>query len=227
MDARGAATPLVGDGFDQLALGSRVRSSTVTRFGVHPQHARRITGDDCVGRDIAGHDAAGADDGMLADHDARKNRRAGADRCSRAHQRGFDSPVGGALQLSVRVVARGYRSLMNMTPWPMKTRSSIVTPSQMKVWLEILQRRPTVAFFWISTNAPIWVSSPIAATVQVEEAAEPDVRPQLHIRRDRDVVVECVVHGPVRVTPPAYAAPLPEITARGVASRILMSIHSE
>ena len=36
---------------------------------------------------------------------------------------------------------------MNITPWPMKTWSSIVTPSQMKVWLEILQRRPIVAFF--------------------------------------------------------------------------------
>jgi hypothetical protein len=43
----------------------------------------------------------------------------------------------------------------------MNTWSSIVTPSQMKVWLEILHRRPTVAFFWISTNAPILVSSPM------------------------------------------------------------------
>ena len=38
----------------------------------------------------------------------------------------------------------------------------MVTPSQMKVWLEILQRRPMVAFFWISTKAPIFVSSPIS-----------------------------------------------------------------
>ena len=41
------------------------------------------------------------------------------------------------------VVARGYASLMNVTLWPMKTLSSMCTPSQMKVWLEILQRRPT------------------------------------------------------------------------------------
>ncbi len=34
----------------------------------------------------------------------------------------------------------------------MKTLSSIVTPSQMKVWLEILQRLPTLAFFWISSH---------------------------------------------------------------------------
>ena len=32
----------------------------------------------------------------------------------------------------------------------------------MKVWLEILQLLPTMAFFWISTKAPILVSSPIS-----------------------------------------------------------------
>src|SRR5215472_17881529 len=58
-------------------------------------------------------------------------------------------------------VARGYESLMKVTPWPMNTLSSIVTPSQIKVWLEILQLLPTLAFFWISTNAPIFVLSPI------------------------------------------------------------------
>ena len=36
------------------------------------------------------------------------------------------------------------------------------TPSQMKEWLEILQRLPTLACFWISTNAPILVSLPIS-----------------------------------------------------------------
>ena len=34
---------------------------------------------------------------------------------------------------------------MNITPWPMNTSSSIVTPSQMKVWDEILQRAPIMA----------------------------------------------------------------------------------
>src|SRR5690348_14140668 len=51
---------------------------------------------------------------------------------------------------------------MKVTPWPMKTSSSRVTPSQMKVWLEILQFLPTFAFFWISTKAPILVLSPIS-----------------------------------------------------------------
>src|SRR5688572_22522171 len=42
----------------------------------------------------------------------------------------------------------------------MNTLSSIMTPSQIKEWLEILQFFPTVAFFWISTNVPIFVLSP-------------------------------------------------------------------
>ena len=36
---------------------------------------------------------------------------------------------------------------MNVTLWPMKTASSMVTPSQMNVWLEILQLLPMLAFF--------------------------------------------------------------------------------
>src|SRR6266545_7042535 len=51
---------------------------------------------------------------------------------------------------------------MKVTPWPMRTWSSIVTPSQMKVLLETFHRRPIFAFFWISTNVPIFVSSPIS-----------------------------------------------------------------
>ncbi len=43
----------------------------------------------------------------------------------------------------------------------MKTSSSMVTPSQMKVWLEILQFLPTAALFWTSTKVPIFVFSPI------------------------------------------------------------------
>ncbi len=58
-------------------------------------------------------------------------------------------------------VARGKRSLINITPWPTKTSSSMVTPSQIKVWLDILQFLPIKAFFWISTKGPILVPSPM------------------------------------------------------------------
>lgn len=45
------------------------------------------------------------------------------------------------------LVARGYLSLINETLWPIKTWSSIVTPSQINVWLETLTARPILAFF--------------------------------------------------------------------------------
>src|ERR1039458_5904635 len=51
---------------------------------------------------------------------------------------------------------------MNGTPCHMNALSSTTTPSQINVWLDILQRFPTTAFFWISTNAPIFVSLPIS-----------------------------------------------------------------
>ena len=63
---------------------------------------------------------------------------------------------------------------MNITPWPTNTSSSIVTPSQMKLCDEILQRAPMTAFFWISTKAPIFVSSPIAAAVEIDQVGMED-----------------------------------------------------
>src|SRR5439155_15152218 len=59
-------------------------------------------------------------------------------------------------------VARGYRSLINVTLCPIKTSSSSVTPSHKNEWLDILQRLPTFTPFWISTKAPIFTSSPIS-----------------------------------------------------------------
>ena len=58
--------------------------------------------------------------------------------------------------------ARGRRSFVNITPCPTNTPSSRVTPSQMNVWLEILQRAPITAPRWISTNVPIRESAPTA-----------------------------------------------------------------
>ena len=48
---------------------------------------------------------------------------------------------------AVALIARGYKSLMNITPCPINTLSSIVTPSQIKVWLEILHLVPILALF--------------------------------------------------------------------------------
>src|SRR5262245_9396548 len=48
-----------------------------------------------------------------------------------------------------------------MTPWPMNTPSASSTPSHMKEWLSIVQRRPILTPRVISTNGPMNVSSPI------------------------------------------------------------------
>src|SRR4051794_21798169 len=45
----------------------------------HAQQPRRSAGDDRVGRHVLGHDAAGADDGVVADGDAAQEARAVAD----------------------------------------------------------------------------------------------------------------------------------------------------
>ena len=45
----------------------------------YPDYARRVSCDDCVGGDIFGDDAAGADDGTFADGDAAEDGGVGAD----------------------------------------------------------------------------------------------------------------------------------------------------
>ena len=122
-----------------------------------------IAGYDGAGGNVFGDDAAGADDGAFADGDVGQDGAAGADGGALLDQGGFHLPV----RLGLQAAARGWWlagsvSLMKVTLWPMKTLSSMVTPSQMKVWLEILQFLPTAAFFWISTKAPILVLSPIS-----------------------------------------------------------------
>ena len=73
---------------------------------------------------------------------------------------------------------------MKVTPWPMKASSSIVTPSQIKVWLEILQFFPILEFFWISTKAPIFVLSPISQPYRLMNFDKLDVFSQLDVRGD-------------------------------------------
>ena len=62
---------------------------------------RRISGHNRVGGNIFRHHAAGADDGVFADRDVAKNRRAGTDRCALADARLLDFPVRFGLQAAV------------------------------------------------------------------------------------------------------------------------------
>ena len=79
----------------------------------------------------------------------------------------------------------------------MKTLSSMVTPSQTNVWLDILQRRPTRAFFCISTNAPILVSSPISHPYRLMNFESFTSLPELHVRRDRAEFVHRRTNSPL------------------------------
>ena len=106
----------------------------------HPQHFRRVAGHYRAVRDALGHHAAGAYDGPFPNGYVGENRRAGPDGGAFPDQRGLDLPVLPLfLQLTRRARRPGVGVVDETTPWPTKTSSSIVTPSQMKVWLEILQ----------------------------------------------------------------------------------------
>ena len=73
---------------------------------------------------------------------------------------------------------------MNVTPCPMKTSSSIVTPSQINVWLEILQlladRRVLLNF---DKRADLGSVADFAA-IEVDEFRQLDVFAQLDVWRD-------------------------------------------
>jgi len=75
-----------------------------------------------------------------------------------------------ARQEAASLVARGRIVFVNMTPCPTKTPLPIATPSQMNEWLEILQFAPTEAPFWISTNVPSRVPSPIVQPYRLTNA---------------------------------------------------------
>ncbi len=73
---------------------------------------------------------------------------------------------------------------MNVTLWPTKTSSSNTTPSQMKVWLEILQRAPIRApFLDLDERADLDVVANLAP-VEVGKTVNADALAQFHIRGD-------------------------------------------
>src|SRR5579884_4137128 len=66
-------------------------------------HASWVSGNDCVGRYITSHDAAGADNGVFADGHTAQNRAAGSDRRALLDHRLHYTPVGFAVWRSVLV----------------------------------------------------------------------------------------------------------------------------
>src|SRR5690606_37427257 len=83
------------------------------------------------------------------------------------------------------VVARGRLSFTNITPCPTNTSSPMTTPSQMKVWLWILQRAPITTPRWISTNGPTRVASPSSQPYRLVNDCTTTPRPQRTSARRR------------------------------------------
>ncbi len=127
-----------------------------------------------------------------ADPHPAEDDRPGADRGAALDDRPSSSQSSSPAARRPSVVARGRLSFTNITPWPTKTSSSIVTPSQMNVWLWILQRAPTTAPLWISTKVPIRVSSPMRHPYRFANAWIDDAFAEL------DVVGDQAVRGVVR-----------------------------
>ena len=91
-------------------------------------------------------------------------------------------------------VARGTLSLMNITPWPTNTRSPIETPSQMNVWLWILQDgADRGAALDLDEGADARVG-PDRAAVQVDERVDDGALAELDVA---DQAIGSVVAGRV------------------------------
>src|SRR5689334_2586059 len=87
-------TPGAGGSVDVPTSGNGIMSLILNLWlSDVPQHARRISGDDAVRRDVVRDDAARPDDGVLADDDVGENRGARSDRGAFLDDRRLDPPV--------------------------------------------------------------------------------------------------------------------------------------
>src|SRR4030095_13674489 len=92
------------------------------------------------------------------------------------------------------------------------------------------------AFFWISTNAPIFDSSPISHPYRLMNLPSLTSLPSFTLAATHAYSFACIRPRAESVKGGALRgdresrrqhAPLPDTTARGVASRILMSVQAE
>src|SRR2546428_1132789 len=186
---------------------------------------RRIPSHDRIVRHVAGHDAAGPDDGILPDDHVREDCRPGPDRRASPHQRGLDLPVLLALEFPRRsrrpwigvvdegdAVADEDVILDRHAFTDEGVARNLAAPADLRILLD-LDERPDLRFV-----------ADLAA-VQVDELRELDVLPQLDVGRNTEVFVHR--HTPPALPRPSQQAPFPEMTAAGVARRILISVQSE
>ena len=128
-------------------------ASRATTGADPPDPPRRVARDECVGRNVAGHDGARADRREPSDVVAGYDDRPGPDRCPVSDaDRAHDPVVRRGRARRSAVIERGYRSLVRMAFGPMNTPSSTVTP-----WY-------TSAAFWILTRSPMPTPSSMKAS---------------------------------------------------------------
>src|SRR5712691_7097947 len=181
-----------------------------------PQDLRRIARDDGVRRHVARNGAAGAHDGVFADDHVRQNRRPRADRRTAPHGGRLDFPV----ELRLELARRGRRARIGVVDErdavpdedlildgdafaDERVARNLAATAHLRVLLDLDER----ADFGFVANL---------AAVQVDELPKRDVVPQLDVRRNGLLLVH-----------QHQQAPFPAMTAAGVWSRILMSVHSE
>src|SRR5438309_4489262 len=177
---------------------------------------RRIPSHNRIVGHIAGHNAAGPADGVLPDDHVREYGHPGPDRRAFSHQRGLDLPVLPGLEFPrrsrrprIRVVDEGDAMadedvILDRHAFTDEgVARNLAPPADLRILLD-LDERSDLRFV-----------ADLAA-VQVDELRELDVLPQLDVGRNAE-----------RFVGPHQQAPFPEMTAAGVARRILMSVQSD
>ena len=172
------------------SASSRESESAVTALPPRPRPHRRPR-DDGAGAD----QRAGADPHPAEDDRARAERRAPLD------DRRSQLPVLVGLQAAVRGVARGRLSLMNITPWPTNTSSSIVDAvADEGVTLDLAARADRRAALDLDERPD---PGPVAdaAAVEVRERLDDDVLAELDVARSAGRGPRCRLSQPRRRTP--------------------------
>ena len=139
-----------------------------------------LSGNRSIIGNVVCHDGSGADQSIFADGDAGEDRGVRAD-AALALRGGTTAQSASDCGEPSALVARGYLSFVNITPWPIKTLSSIVTPSQRNEWHEILHRRPIDTLLYLNKSADPGLVADLAA-IGVDEGID------LHIAAERHIV---------------------------------------
>src|SRR5437870_597152 len=189
---------------------------------------RRIPSHNRIVGHVAGHDAAGSDDGILPDDHVRQDRRPGPDRRAFPHQRCLDLPI----HLGLEFPRRSCRPRIGVVDEDDAVADedvvldchaftdegvarNLALPADLRIFLDLDER-------------PDLCSVADLAAVEIDELRELDVLPQLDVGRHVEGFVHWQTTLELRHCPgPCQQAPFPEMTAAGVARRILRSFQRE